>query len=281
MKFAISNIAWQPSERLEVYDIMEEMGVSGLEIAPSLFFNTATNPFSPPRNLVCSAVDEITSRGIKIVSMQSILFGLPRVALFGSETGFQNFVLGIERALKLAGQLGIENIVFGCPRQRLIPKNICEVDALEFAKEVFKNLGETAKKLGTKISIEANPKEYGTNFLNTFEEVVKFVDQVNHPNITCILDLGAMQMNEMNSDTKKMIEMYAPKINHVHVSEPNLQTAPVDLEALASVLESLEIAEYDKFVSIEMQRPSDGTYAIKKALRRLYQAKNQVFTNHI
>ena len=47
MILAASNIAWAPEERLAAYDIMAAAGLTGLEIAPGLFFNGAEDPFVP------------------------------------------------------------------------------------------------------------------------------------------------------------------------------------------------------------------------------------------
>ncbi|MEM6586741.1 MAG: hypothetical protein AAF692_13395 [Pseudomonadota bacterium] len=44
---AMSNIAWSPDERLDAYRLMAQAGMTGLEIAPGLFFHEAEDPFAP------------------------------------------------------------------------------------------------------------------------------------------------------------------------------------------------------------------------------------------
>ena len=51
-------------------------------------------------------------------------------------------------------------------QNRVIPKNMSYKIAEKIALRTFKSLGVYAKKKKVVISIESNPKIYGTNFLN-------------------------------------------------------------------------------------------------------------------
>lgn len=280
MKLAISNIAWTPDERGDVYDAMAEVGVTGLEIAPSLFFSAAADPFFPSPDVARAALAEIEDRGIAIVSMQSLLFGVAGAGLFGHDEARENLVHGMERAITLAGRFGIPNLVFGSPGQRRVPYGLSMNEALDQAADVFRRLAVAAQSAGTKIAIEANPTAYGTNFLNTLDEAVDFVARVDHPAIVCILDLGAMHMNGDFATTPARIHALLQQLNHVHVSEPNLAPAPHDAAALAPVLETLRKTAYDKSVSIEMKRPPEGVTGVRAALERLAMASRKMDSAH-
>lgn len=280
MKLAISNIAWTPDERGDVYDAMAEVGVTGLEIAPGLFFSAAADPFLPSPDVARAALAEIEDRGLTIVSMQSLLFGVSGAGLFDGAEARANLVHGMERAITLAGRFGIPNLVFGSPGQRCVPEGLPMNQAMDQAAEVFRRLAVAAQSAGTKIAIEANPAAYGTNFLNTLNEAVDFVARVDHPAIVCILDLGAMHMNGDFATTPARIHALLPRLNHVHVSEPNLAPAPHDAAALAPVLEALRRAAYDKSVSIEMKRPPEGVAGVRAALERLVTASRKMDGAH-
>jgi len=280
MKLAISNIAWTPDERGEVYDAMAEVGVTGLEIAPGLFFSAATDPFLPSPDVARAALAEIEDRGLKIVSMQSLLFGVSGAGLFGGAEARANLVHGMERAITLAGRFGIPNLVFGSPGQRRVPDGLPMNEAFDQAADVFRRLAAAAQSAGTKIAIEANPTAYGTNFLNTLDEAVDFVARVDHPAVVSILDLGAMHMNGDFATIPTRIPALMPRLNHVHVSEPNLAPAPHDAAALAPVLEALRRAAYDKSVSIEMKRPPEGVAGVRAALERLVTASRKMDGPH-
>lgn len=269
MKLAVSNIAWAPDERREAYAILAEAGLTGLEIAPGLFFHAAADPFAPDEASARAALEEIAATGLSLVSMQSLLFGVRGAGLFDGSEARAAFIRGMTRAIALAGRFGIPNCVFGSPAQRRVPEGLAMADALEQAAAVFRTLGDLAAAAGTRITIEANPAAYGTNFLTTLEEAEAFVALVDHPAIALILDLGAMHMNAHFASVPARLPALAPRLNHVHVSEPNLAPAPADAAALAPVLRALRAAGYAKAVSIEMKRPDGGLAEVGQAVARL------------
>ncbi|WP_298303727.1 sugar phosphate isomerase/epimerase [uncultured Erythrobacter sp.] len=266
MKLAMSNIAWAPEERLAAYQAMAEIGFTGLEIAPGLFFHQSDNPLVPCDVRAGEALSEMAGYGLELVSMQSLLFGVQGTGLFEGDDARAALVKGMHRAIDLAGRFGIPNLVFGSPAQRRIPDGMSMERALGKATEVFRALGDRAKSAGTRITIEANPAAYGTNFLNTLDEVEVFVAEVNHPAIAVILDLGAMHMNGEFDTVPERLRTISQTLNHVHVSEPELAPAPADPTLLAPVLSALDKHSYDKAVSIEMRRPENGIQGIKSSI---------------
>jgi sugar phosphate isomerase/epimerase len=272
MRLAMSNIAWSAAERLEAYAILAEAGITGLEIAPGIFFHAAADPFVPDDASAREALREMADAGLSLVSMQSLLFGVSGAGLFGGAEARAAFERGMIRAITLAGRFGIPNLVFGSPAQRRVPEGMAMADALTEAAAVFRRLGDAAAVAGTRITIEANPAAYGTNFLNTLEEAEGFVARVDHPAIALILDLGAMHMNGSFASVPARLPGLAPRLNHVHVSEPDLAPAPADAAALVPVLRGLRSAGYAKAVSIEMKRPAGGLSEVRRAVARLVAA---------
>ena len=268
----MSNITWAAEERLGAYAILAEAGITGLEIAPGIFFHAADDPFVPDHASACEALREAADAGLSLVSMQSLLFGVTGAGLFDGAQARAVFEAGMHRAITLAGQFGIPNLVFGSPAQRRVPAGMVSTDALDEAAAVFRHLGDAAAAAGTRISIEANPAAYGTNFLTTLEEAEAFVALVDHPAITLILDLGAMHMNASFAGVPERIPDLCPRLNHVHVSEPDLAPAPADAVALVPVLRALREAGYAKAVSIEMKRPAQGLAEVRRAVTRLVAA---------
>ncbi|WP_233997307.1 sugar phosphate isomerase/epimerase family protein [Porphyrobacter sp. HT-58-2] len=276
----MSNIAWLPEERLEAYAILAEAGITGLEIAPGLFFHAAANPFAPDAASARAAISEMADAGLTLVSMQSLLFAVTGAALFGPSEARAAFEAGMARAIALAERFGIPNLVFGSPLQRRVPEGMALADALEDAAACFRSLGEAALAAGTRITIEANPAAYGTNFLTTLDEAEAFVDAVDHPGIALILDLGAMHMNADFASVPARVPGLAARLGHVHVSEPDLAPAPADPAALAPVLRALNAAGYAKAVSIEMKRAPEGLAAVRACAARLVAAFTQAETIH-
>lgn len=272
MKLATSNIAWTAEERLEAYAILAEAGITGLEIAPGIFFHAADDPFVPDEGTAHEALREIADAGLSLVSMQSLLFGVTGAALFEGAEARKVLQRGMTRAITLAGRFGIPNLVFGSPAQRRVPVGMAMADALAEAAAVFRQLGDVAAAAGTRITIEANPAAYGTNFLTSLDEAEAFVALVDHSAIALILDLGAMHMNGSFASVPARLPDLAPRLNHVHVSEPDLAPAPADAGALVPVLRALRKAGYAKAVSIEMKRPAQGLADVRRAVARLVEA---------
>lgn len=269
MKCSVSNIAWRPEERLEAYRALERAGSTGLEIAPGLFFHSADDPFSPDAANAKQAIAEAEAAGLLLVSMQSLLFGVPGASLFDGAEARSAFEYGMVRAIQLAGRFGIPNCVFGSPAQRRVPAGMAMNQALDQAAEVFARLGEIAKAEGTAIAIEANPEAYGTNFLTNLGDALAFVERVDHPAIVAILDLGAMHLNGEFATTPDQVRGLTPRLNHVHISEPYLACAPDPETDLTPVLDALTAEGYSRAVSIEMKRPVEGIPGVEAAAGRL------------
>ena len=269
---AMSNIAWSPDERLDAYRLMAQAGMTGLEIAPGLFFHEADDPFAPDVASAERALREAKDYGLALVSMQSLLFGVEGAALFEGTEARERLIAGLTRAIDLAGRFGIPNLVFGSPKQRVVPSGMPMEQAQDEAASVFYALGDRAMQAGTVITIEANPALYGGNFLTHLEEARRFVARVNHPAIAPILDLGAMHVNGEFATVTDRVAGLMPARNHVHVSEPNLAPAPARAAALAPVLKALEAAGYARWVSIEMKRPQTGLAEVEAAVSRFVKA---------
>lgn len=274
MIYSVSNIAWPTVDRLQAYAVLADQGFEGLEIAPSLFFFDAPDPFGPGVKEYDRALGEIAEAGLTLVSMQSLLFGVEGAELFGDEVAMQHFQSGMTRAIRLAGRLHIPNIVFGSPKQRVIPDGMSMQQAQDRAANVFSRLGDIAKSEGTVIAMEANPAVYGTNFLTHGEQALEFVQRVDHPAVRFILDVGAMQINGAFNRIHSLIADSGHLLSHVHFSEPQLAPAPANAQQAGEVLRALNEVEYNQAVSIEMRAaPEAPILVMASAVGRLAQAR--------
>ena len=268
MRLAVSNIAWAATERNEAYALLRDHGIEGLEIAPGLFFSGAADPFVPTLDEASTALDALERAGLRLVSMQSLLFGVTGAALFGNAVAHSALRRGMSRAIGLAGRFGIPNLVFGSPAQRVIPDGMDRTRARQIAAEAFREMGDEASQAGTSLGVEFNPAAYGTNFLNEGKDALAFVQEVDHPAVTLILDVGAMEMNGQRDQIADLALMAKGRISHVHISEPNLAPAPADTDAAAAVMTAMADSGYGRWFSIEMKAGA-GLAALSGALERL------------
>jgi sugar phosphate isomerase/epimerase len=254
---AISNIAWWPQEREAVYAMLADAGVRGLEIAPRQAFANEPDPVAPSPLAIAAFLREMGRRNLKLVSMQSLLFGLNEARLFGSEPQRECFEVGLARAVTLAGQLAIPNLVMGSPINRAIPQSMSRSIAEEIAIGVLRRIGDLCFKVKAKLALEPNPAAYGTNFLTTIGETLAFVQRLEHPAVGLNFDIGALYMNGEGESGGEWFAKAAPFVSHVHISEPNLAPAPRDEGELERLTRAILAQGYEGWFSIEMRAVGD------------------------
>ncbi|MDB5691143.1 MAG: hypothetical protein JWO81_206 [Alphaproteobacteria bacterium] len=252
-RLAISNIAWTPQEDIRALALLEELGVRGLEIAPSIAFSDEADAFEPSPAAVSRLLRRLEEHGLELVSMQSLLFGVPGAALFEGDGARARLVAALERAIALAGRLGIPNLVFGSPANRRIPDGMerQQVDAI--AIETFRRLGDCAAAAGARLALEPNPEAYGTNYLTSIGEAGRAVRQIAHPAVTLNFDLGALAMNGEQAEAGSWFGDLRDVVSHVHVSEPHLAAAPADEAAFRDAASAILGHGYAGWFSIEMR----------------------------
>lgn len=128
MKIAISNIAWHSHEEESIATVMQELGVKGVEIAPTKVWQS---PLAASDSEVTSYRNFWESKGIQIVAMQALLFGRPELTIFQNAEKRKETFEYLCGMIILASKLGIKNLVFGSPKNRIIGNmDINEVEKL-------------------------------------------------------------------------------------------------------------------------------------------------------
>lgn len=258
MKLAISNIGWTPDLARDAYALMARHGFTGLEIAPGLTFPGEADVFHPSAPALAAFRANLAEFGLTPVSMQSLLFGVSGAQIFGTAEELANFERAMDRAIGLAETLGIPNLVFGSPKNRAYPDGMTPQQVEAHSGAVFRRLGDRALAAGTRIALEPNPADYGTNFLTTVEEAARYVAALDHPGITLNFDLGAQAMNGEQDRAAALYELAGGRVSHVHISEPHLAPAPADPARLATIASDLLARGYQHWFSIEMRAPDSG-----------------------
>ncbi|MBQ6774573.1 MAG: sugar phosphate isomerase/epimerase [Synergistaceae bacterium] len=244
MKLAASNIAWTPEHDSEIYNLMQELGFRGLEIAPTRLFSQ--NPYEHLHEAKEFADNMMSKYNLEICSMQSIWFGMSH-KIAGSIQERQELLNYTREALTFASVMKCHNIVFGCPRNRCVYKP----GDYEIICEFLINIADIAESLGIIIALEANPKIYNTNFANTTDEAANIIMSLNHPALRLNLDTGTILAN-----SEKLSGINISLVNHVHISEPGLKaiTRHNEHQELAVMLRQ---SNYSKFISIEISNAND------------------------
>ncbi len=240
----ISNIAWEEKYNDEMYEFLKDRGIKHLEIAPTkLVGNNPYDHIDEAKNIK-EKIEE--KYNIKISSMQSIWYGKNK-NIFESENSRAELLEYTKRAIDFASAINCSNIVFGNPKNRNMnnyDKNYDE--AIQF----FRELGKYAETKGVIVAVEPNPTIYGTNFLNNTIDAIKFVKEVNSSNIKINCDLGTIIENK---ESLSVINNNIKYINHVHISEPNLEIIK-KREIHKELFQILKNNNYNNIISIEMKQ---------------------------
>ena len=244
MKLSISNIAWENEQDEEMYKYLSEIGYDAIEIAPTRIFQEA--PYDKLKEAEEFAKDMEEKYNLKISSMQSIWFGKTE-KIFGSQEEREELIKYTKKAIDFAKAINCGNLVFGCPKNR----NIQTPEDYKTAIEFFRKIGQYAEKNNTVFAIEPNPTIYNTNFINETEDAIKIVKEINCSAVKVNLDFGTVIQNE--EDIISILENNYDKVNHIHISEPNLEVVQ-QRELHKKLAEQLKVNNYDKYISIEMKK---------------------------
>jgi sugar phosphate isomerase/epimerase len=241
VKLAVSNIAWSEESDALIAGRLLSAGAVAIEVAPG--------------RLGYPAIDAETSRqiwsarGLPIVSMQSLLFGIAGAALFDTEERRQNLVDALSSVIAYAGTLGCGPLVFGSPGNR-VRGEISFAAALAIAAPVFNALGEQAAAAGCTLCIEANAPSYGCDFVTTLAEAATLVDAIDHPAVGMMVDTGNMALA---GDKLADLDTVAGRIRHFHISVPQLAPVDEDADLARRVVELLRSHGYDGIATVEMR----------------------------
>ena len=260
MRLAVSNIAWAADEQDAILAALPELGVTGIEIAPTMVWPNWDGA-TPAAALALR--DALAGQGFAIPALQSILFARPDLHVFGDAASRDALVSHIARVAALAGALGAGVMVFGSPRNRL-RGDIAPEQAMDQAVPLFRALAEACRNEGTALGIEANPPQYGGDFLLRWTEAAELVARVDHPGVVLHLDTACTAL--AGDDPVEAAAACAARLGHFHVSAPML--APVDDAsdiAHPAVAAALRAGGYTGWVSIEMRRTDTPLDTIRRA----------------
>lgn len=142
-----------------------------------------------------------------------------------------------------ANQTKILTLGSGKCRASKNPEKDCEiwVDYLLFLEKL-------CSKNNIQVGIEPLAKEE-TNFINTMEETIHFLDETKLPHIGITADIYHFNKEK---DSLKTLEKYIGKVVHVHISDENRDFPRFINPNLKSFLKTLSSNGYKGAVSIEI-----------------------------
>jgi D-psicose/D-tagatose/L-ribulose 3-epimerase len=252
MKIAISNIAWEAGETDRVAEIMASRQIAGVEIAPTKIWPDLS---LADDSSIYACRDWWEMRGIRIVALQSLLFGRPDLNMFGTAEVRHSMLDYLGSAIRISALLGARVLVFGSPKNRQAG-SMHPPAAMKAAVEFFSSLGAMAHASGVCIGLEPNPEVYGCDFIRTSQEALRLVKDVAHPGFRVHLDTAILQMS--GERFEDAVEQCFDYLVHVHISEPMLSIVGEGHTNHLHMAHALRSFGYRNWVSIEMRSGSQG-----------------------
>lgn len=269
MRLAVSQLAWPPELEPAAADLLVELGVEGVEVAPT---KIRPRPLEITQAEASSYRRGWERRGLAIVAMQSLLFERPDLCLFqdaGREGQTEEYLRGM---LRLAGWLGARAVVLGSPRNRTLG-SLPRSTAWCRAVVLFGRLAEIARQHQTVLCLEPNPVEYGCDFITRASEGLELVRAVGDPGFALHLDAGGMTLSQ--DPVEAVFRQAGGWWRHFHVSEPFLGPVGPGRTDHRRFAAALRDCGYDQWISIEMKPvPGDALAALGDAVtytQRTYQ----------
>lgn len=259
MRLAVSNIAWDRADDEAAAAVLRSAGIDAVELAP-----TKTWPDLREAD-VASARDERDrwrERGLTVLSTQSLLFGRPDLQLFGGEQAVEDLLVHLELVLGLGAAMGAGPQVFGSPKNRRRGELPLE-RALPVAVDAFTRVAAIAEALGTTMVLEANPQDYGADFVTSAHEAASLVAAVGRPGLRLHLDTACMSL--AGDDAVECVHRYAHLLAHVHLSEPDLGEVGVANPVHVDVVRALKDVGYMAGVTVEMRPAGDPLRGLRRA----------------
>jgi D-psicose/D-tagatose/L-ribulose 3-epimerase len=261
MRIAVSNIAWPAEVDWAAYALLAEMGVAGIEIAP-------TRVWPGWEGISDAAVGklrrEIEAEGLRVSSLQSILFQKPTLQLFSEGIAAEKFAQHLRFCAGLAAGLGAGAVVFGAPKNR-DRGALSEEAAFARAVEVFTPIAEAYAAAGVALCLEANPAAYACNFVTHASEAARLVRAVGSAGLRLHLDTACAGLS--GDDVAGLVLANSDILTHFHASEPMLGAFAEPSAAHGLAAKALREVGYKGWVAVEMRAQEDALAALEVATR--------------
>ncbi len=260
VKLGMSNLAWAPGETAAALGLLARLGMEGIEAAPTRIADWDHLDAAAARGYRAQVEDA----GLRVCSLQAILFGRPDVQLLADGAAFGRLAEHMRQVATVAEALGAGIAGLGAPRNRTrgaLPP--AEAEAL--AAERLRVLGDIAAPAGLVIGLEPVPVQYGADFMLRASEVRRVVAAADHPAVRTHLDCACVTLE--GDDIGAEVAATGAGLAHYHAAEPDI--GPFDAPACAhgQAAAALHGIGYGGWVVVEMREQPSGLHAVERAAR--------------
>ena len=259
-RLGVSNLAWAPGDAAAALATLARLGVEGIEAAPTRIADWDRLDAAAAR----AYRRQVEDAGLRVCSLQAILFGRPDVQLLADEAAFGRLVEHMHQVAEVAEALGAGVAVLGAPRNRTRGARPPEA-AEALAADRLRVLGGIAAQAGLTLGLEPVPAQYGADFMLRATEVRRVVAAAGHPAVQTHLDCACVALG--GDDIGTEIAATGAGLAHYHAAEPDIGPFDAPVMAHAGAAAALRAAGYGGWVVIEMREQPSGLQAVERAVR--------------
>ncbi len=274
MKFALCNELMRewPFERQCEYTA--SVGYDGLEIAPFTLADSVNELTATDRKRLATAAERA---GLEIVGLHWLLVKPEGLHLASPDESVRKATAAYLADLaRFCADLGGKVMIFGSPKQRNLLPGVTYEQAWEWARETFLRALPTCAERGVKLCLEQLSTEE-TDFITTLDAAARFVDAVDHPNFTLMLDVKAI--SSLPEPPEVSIRKYGARAAHFHANDVNLQGPGFGEVDFIPIFEALKEVGYSGWVSVEVFDYSPGIETLaEQSLQYLKKCASEVFS---
>jgi sugar phosphate isomerase/epimerase len=271
MRFAMCNEFCSGWSVAETCELAAQAGFAGVEFAPFTLGPTVFDISSDQRRQVRQTVAD---HGLSVVGLHWLLAKTTGLHIHHGDPATRRRTADYYRELiRCCAEMGGDRMIHGSPAQRNLAEGQSLDEASKRTADFFAAAAPFAAEHGVSLCIEPlGPAD--TNFIQSKDQALKLIRQVNHPAVTLILDCKAMACDASGKPITQIIREARGQILHVHANDDN-QSYPgsgtLDFDAIMKTLVDIG---YDNWVSIEVfdftpppqQIAHEGLTHLKQAL---------------
>ncbi|MEX2261128.1 MAG: sugar phosphate isomerase/epimerase [Bryobacteraceae bacterium] len=240
MKFGVNTFIWTASfdrSNLELLPRIKEHGFDGVEVP--LFrasdFAAADIRKGLDRNGLECTVCSVLTGGLSLISDDADVRKRSRAHM--------------AECVKAAAEVGA-NIMAGPLYSPVgyLPGRRRTEEEWKWAVEAYQSLGDVLKRHDVSIAVEPLNR-FETYFLNTAADVLRFCDEIDHPNVGILFDTFHANIEE--KDIAAGYRTVGRRLKHVHTCENDRGIPGSGHVEWDSVFQALKDVNYDGWLTIE------------------------------
>lgn len=244
MKLSACTAAFGMADLKKIIKTSAELGYDAVELTAALHL-----PVESTKERRKEVLGWIKEAGIECSALHYIFDGTIRLLSTNPEM-MKKSVDYMKKVIDVAYDMESPTVIVGSGgKTRSFEPDWDREAGIQCMADVIRQSGEYAKEKGVTLAIEAINR-YETNFLNTLEEAVNFVNLVDHPNVRTMADTYHLNIEEVNP--AETIRKYGHTLANLHLADSNRQAPGDGHFDFASVAEALRETGFHGYCSFEV-----------------------------